>query len=350
MDADPPKHPALAGGEDTGPPRPAGRSRVEWLLYAAAAAALVWVFHDTSWETLTSQLRAVAVWWLAPAVAADILSYYCQGVRWHYLLKPEGGLSPVKTTQAVYVGLFVNEILPMRLGEVAAAFLAGRWMALPIARIIPSMLIGRLLDGVWLALAVSLLLMSVPLPSHFEWAGNVFGIAVALGVLLFLCLLAPRFRARLEPMENRMRSRPGIRGKLLGWFADVLRGIHEIRDPRILLPAAVASLGVLVFQALAFWFVIAAYHLPVTILAGMAVFLIVHLGTAIPNAPANVGSFQLFTVLGLSLFGVERETAAGFSAGVFVILTIPLWILGALALSRTGLSLHSIRHELRRGD
>lgn len=349
MDADQSQFSATAEAQDAGTPAPGSRSRLEWLLYAAALAALIWVFHDISWETLVSQLQSIAVWWLLPAVAADILSYYCQGVRWHYLLKPEGNLSPLKTTQAIYVGLFTNEILPMRLGEVAAAFLASRWIALPIARVIPSMLIGRLLDGVWLALAISLLLISVPLPKHFEWAGNVFGIAVAAGVGLFLCLLAPRFRSRLEPLEGGMRSRSGITGRLLAWFVEVLHGIREIREARILVPATVASLGVLIFQALAFWFVIVAYHLPVTILAGAAVFLIVHLGTAIPNAPANIGSFQLFTVLGLSLFGVEKEVAAGFSAGVFVILTIPLWILGALALSRTGITLHSIRHELRRG-
>ena len=58
---------------------------------------------------------------------------------------------------------------------------------------------------------------------------------------------------------------------------------------------------------------------------GLAVFIIVHLGTLVPGAPANVGSYQFFTVLGLTLFGVEKAAAAGFSFVVFTVLTAPLW-------------------------
>lgn len=341
----------LSGGDPLGESKPDAapptRARAPWLLTLAALAALLWVFHDISWNAILAQIQGVDARWLLPAVAADIFSYYCQGIRWSYLLKPAGRLSSLKATQAIYVGLFVNEILPMRLGELAAAFVAGRWLRLPLARVFPSMLIGRLFDGVWLALAVSALLLAVPLPSDLEWAGDLFGIAVSIGVALFLLLLLPGVRDRLAAGENPPRRNSGFTGKLQGWFAELVHGVHEIRQPSVVVPAAVASLGVLVFQTLAFWCVIAAYHLPVSVLAGVAVFLIVHLGTAIPNAPANVGSFQLFTVLGLGLFGVEKDLAVGFSAGVFLILTIPLWLIGFLALSRTGLSLRSIRDQLR---
>ena len=58
-------------------------------------------------------------------------------------------------------------------------------------------------------------------------------------------------------------------------------------------------------------------------LSMIAVFLIVHLGIAIPNAPANVGTFQLFSVLGLTLFGIKKSAAAAFSVLAFAILTVP---------------------------
>jgi hypothetical protein len=49
-----------------------------------------------------------------------------------------------------------------------------------------------------------------------------------------------------------------------------------------------------------------AYGLDLPFAIGVVVFLIVQVGTAVPNAPANVGSYQLLTVLGLTLFGVRR--------------------------------------------
>jgi hypothetical protein len=73
--------------------------------------------------------------------------------------------------------------------------------------------------------------------------------------------------------------------------------------------------------------------------------LVVRLGTAIPNAPTNVGSFQFFAVLALRLFGEDKTIAAGFSMVYFLALTAPLWILGLLAISRTGISLSTIQFE-----
>jgi hypothetical protein len=60
-----------------------------------------------------------------------------------------------------------------------------------------------------------------------------------------------------------------------------------------------------------------------------------------------VGSYQFFCVLGLTLFGVNKNIAAGFSFVVFAILTVPLWVLGMLALSRTGMTLRAIQQRIR---
>ena len=102
------------------------------------------------------------------------------------------------------------------------------------------------------------------------------------------------------------------------------------------------------FQALAFWLVMRACHLHLSFWIGMAVFMIVHLGTAIPNAPANVGSYQFFTVAGLALFGVDKTAAAGFSVVVFVLLTVPLWAIGLVALGRSGTTFAALKADIRR--
>jgi hypothetical protein len=45
----------------------------------------------------------------------------------------------------------------------------------------------------------------------------------------------------------------------------------------------------------------------------------------------------------LTLFGVDKTIATGFSVVVFVALTFPLWLLGALALGQSGATLASVR-------
>jgi len=102
----------------------------------------------------------------------------------------------------------------------------------------------------------------------------------------------------------------------------------------------------LVGQILSYWFVMLAYGFNLSFWHGAAVFLIVHIGTAIPSAPSNVGTYQFFAVVGLTLFGISRASAASFSVVVFLILTIPLWIIGFWVFSHLGLSLKKIQTEI----
>jgi hypothetical protein len=81
--------------------------------------------------------------------------------------------------------------------------------------------------------------------------------------------------------------------------------------------------------------------------AAAATLIVIHLGTAIPNAPANVGTYQFFCVVALTLFGVDKTIATGFSVVVFVVLTVPLWLLGSLALGRSGATLAGVRAQIR---
>ena len=86
-----------------------------------------------------------------------------------------------------------------------------------------------------------------------------------------------------------------------------------------------------------------AYGLHVSVAAGLAVFLIMHVGTMVPAAPANVGTYQFFTVLGLTLFGVDKTTAVGLSLVAFGILNIPLLVIGFWAFASSGLTLLEVR-------
>jgi len=79
---------------------------------------------------------------------------------------------------------------------------------------------------------------------------------------------------------------------------------------------------------------------------GFLVFLIVHFGTLLPNAPGNAGVYQFFCVLGLTLFGLPKTAAAGFSIVVYVLLEGPTWLIGFLVLAQNRLKIASIRKDI----
>ncbi|HEU0177997.1 MAG TPA: lysylphosphatidylglycerol synthase transmembrane domain-containing protein [Blastocatellia bacterium] len=307
--------------------------------YLLAAAGLIWVLRDFHPVQLRELIANLDWRRTAPAVVCDVMSYVCQGARWRLLLKPLGGLTTLRATQAIYAGLFTNEILPMRMGELVRAYLASRWTAAKFVAVIPSMVVERLFDGVWLAAGIGLTAMFAPLPRGLIRAAGALGVGVILaagGVLYFV--LRPPNAKRFGAGPLRFVS------SLLEKLSGDLRGMARTRE--FYLSLAVSLLP-LTFQAMAFWLATLGCGLRLSFWIGVAVFLIVRLGTAIPGAPANIGSYQFFTVVGLTLFGVDKGAATGFSLVVFALLTLSPLVLGFAAMSASGTSLLKIRREVQ---
>ncbi len=314
--------------------------------YLFAFACLAWVFHDIHPRQLLSTIKVTNWWFVIGAVLFDVLTYLLQGLRWRLLLNPIGRLGTVKATQAIYVGLFTNEVLPLRFGEVVRAFLVSRWLKTGMASVVPSMVVERFLDSVWLLASVAIVAVLMPLPGNLVRAGKLLGVLVAAALAVFVWMVIRQER-RLEQGKIDEKQHPTkMLVAISNFSAEIASGLREIGLSPQLYSALATSGAMLACQGLAIWLTILACGLDLGIFAGAVVTVVIRIGTAIPNAPANVGSFQFFTVLGLGLFQVEKAIAAGFSLVAFAVLTIPLWAIGLLSLSNSGMSLSKIRAEI----
>lgn len=304
-----------------------------------AVGGLIWVLHDVHPGRMLASIRAMDWLWLVPAIAFDVLSYFCQGLRWRFLLTPLGRISAFSASEAIYVGLFTNEIVPLRIGELVRAFLVSRHLNCGVKQIIPSIAVERLFDAFWMAIAIGITAVFIPLPRDLARAADVLGILVLMATGLLLWVVLREAGHLPEP-------RPSLAGRITSFLSEMTRGLQKIGLTATFCRSLAISSAVLLFQAMAFSLVLIAYGIRLSPWAAVAVYLVVRLGTAIPNAPANVGSYQFFCVVGLTLFGVDKSVAAAFSFVVFAILTAPLWILGILSLTRTGMTLKAIRRQL----
>lgn len=285
---------------------------------SVAGIGLLLALRGLDWQSFPSQLRRLDWRWIVAAVCFDILSYLAQGLRWSLLLH---GRSLWCTTRAIYAGLFVNEVVPLRPGEAIRAWIAARDFHLRTWAVAPTMLAERLMDGIWLTIALLIALLVAPLPHALVQAAGI--LAALVGAALLVAHLSGRTRI------------------------EFLRKVNAgMRDSRAL---AVSALF-LAAQGLAFWAVARASHLSIGLLAAFVVMVIVRIGTMIPGAPANLGTHQFSTVLGLSLYGIPQAQAAAFSLVVFTVLTLPLLIIGLGACISAGLSWRTLRQIRRSGD
>lgn len=315
-------------------------------VYFLAFFCLFLVFYDARVGVIIKQMGAVRWRWMLAAALMEIFVYVLEGLQWQLLLKPRGRIPWYKATQAIYVGLFANEILPLRAGEVARTYLVSRWLNTSFVAILPSIMLQRFLDGIWLIIAIGITAILVDLPKNLIQAADIFGV-VLLSATFFLILLIFRKEKKLEKgsVVTQYRWKP------LQYLASVIQriavGIQEIGTSGSFFAAFLVAFFVLFFQVLSFWLMMLAYGITVSIWVGAAVLFIVLLGTAIPNAPANLGTFQFFTVLGLSLFDVDKTTATGFSVISFSLITALFLILGFFAVGMSGIHFKQIKDEIK---
>jgi uncharacterized protein (TIRG00374 family) len=310
--------------------------------YLIAAACLGWVLYHVHPGQLIDHVRNMNWPLIALAIAFNNLIYVCQGVRWRFLLWPLMHTQMTDTIQAIYVGFFTNEILPLRFGEVARAYLLGRWYSAKFADILPSVILERLLDAGWLMLGIGITAFFAPLTANLVRGAQLFGIIVVTLAAIFMFAVFQKGRT-LEHHENSLVSR-NLTRKISAFLEKLAVGLQRIGFSLWFFLAALFSFMALAMESVSLWLAITGYGLSLTFLESAAVLMIVRIGTALPNAPANIGTYQFFMAMGLHLFGIDKSVATNFSLVIFFVLSVPLWIIGFLALSRSGMDLLDLRH------
>jgi glycosyltransferase 2 family protein len=316
------------------------RSRIFFLVTnLIALICLVWTLHGAGFGQLRHEIAHLQWGWVAAAVVFDVLVYMVQGWRWILVLRPVDSVSVWNSIRAIYVGLFANEVLPLRAGEIIRCYLLAGWTDIPVSVTLASALIERIFDGLWLIICLFLTVRYVRLPHRFVIGG--FFLAALL--LIFGILLGIAMFSKQQTLDTLLNA------KWFNWVHVLIADLHLIGHSRYLYYAALASLPYLLIQVLPIYALIRAYHhlSGVSFGAAFALLVILRLGAVIPQAPGNLGTYNGIAAVGLHLFGVPMATAKRFSFILWASITLPLLIAGFIAVAITGVKMGELHGHAR---
>jgi hypothetical protein len=319
------------------------RSRILLILgYGLAIICLIWVLHDFHIVRALHDMANANWKWVLVGMAFDVLSYAVQALRWKFLLSPFGKVRVDNATRSVFSGLFANLVLPLRPGEFLRSYLLSNSEGISIGRVLGSVGVERFMDLVIATASLAFASLFVQLPRRFERTADILG-AVILVLVTIVVVLVFYLEVKLGGTPEPHIGRRQLPGKMMSALLD----LHAMGTAPSFYAAVFFSLLMPFCQVVALWALMQSYGLPLSFMAALVVLLVINLGVSLPNAPANVGSYQFFCVLGLSVFDVEKTTATGFSIFAFIALTLPFVFLGFAALLSSGLSLRSMREVTR---
>jgi len=297
------------------------------LVNVVSIGSLIWTLRDAHLGDFKDDLAEMDWKWILLAVAVTLLIFVGYGVRWALVLRPVQRAGYWQSIRALYVGLFANEILPFRAGELVRCYLITRWTKLPLSVSITSAVIERIFDGLWLCFGLFVTLRLVPFPRHFRYLIDgawTLGIVLVVGVIVLGVLMFLHWA--------KLRDAPAATGwrKHLG---TLINDLAMIGHSRYLYYAFFVSAILLVAQVIPVWAAFQFYGFDLSLRQAFALMVTVRLTSALPQAPGNIGLFQLLTkeVL-IRIFFVASGDAARFSVVLWGIMTLPLLLGGFVAL------------------
>ena len=273
--------------------------------------------------------------WVIIAMLCDICVYLLDAWRWKILLRPIERIPFSYVVRAIYVALFANEVLPLRVGELIRCFLLSRTTPLPLSVSFASDLILRIFDGIWLMVCFFYCLHLGKLPGVLLKGGYILGgIIVLAGIVLGFAMYAKR------QSFDRIFGFAWPR-----WLNTLIEDLHLVGHSRYLYFAFLASGAYMIGQMFPIYFLVMANDLAVPWTASFTMMVLLRLSSIVPQAPGNLGSFQWVTAHTLIMFGLAVGHAKRFSLILWAVVTLPLIAIGFLALSVTGLKMSHLHKE-----
>ena len=321
------------------------------VLSAAAAVAITGVFlwlalRKVEFAALAVTLSSAHLIWLVPMFGIIFLDLFVRAARWRVLLsRTRREPAPVwDLFKLEAIGLAVNNVLFLRLGELARAGLAARRLGIPAAAALASVAIERAHDVA--ALLTIFIFASTS-------ARGIVPVAVVRGSALLLAAAIAAL-AVLAVAESSLAS-GGLLEKLLRRWPRVHRLVEQLamgaavlRSPAAAVQAAALSLALWSVDAALYWAGAYALGLGGVMDYPRAILTLSWAGavSAIPAAPGSIGTFEAFVASILGKFGATPESALAYALMTHMIMYLLVTVVGLIFLSREGVSLAQLRAEV----
>ena len=335
----------MAAGQPT-PPSPSGvaRSRFPALdirvprhtlvvaLGVVVSASSLWlVLRRVSLAEVWASLEYANWAWLLPAVALTYLTLGARALRWRYLFVEPERVSTWESAKATNVGLFFNNILPSRAGEVPRIFALGRGTGISKVEIGATVVVERLLDVLTIAVAA---LIAWPWLPDASWVQALCIICAAIVVgFVGAATAAFIFRERgRRLLERGVRALPFVStSHAASLSASLARGVRVVSSPRRLgLTLALSGL-VWMATALSVLALFPAFDLPASLVSAWLIVIVTSIALTVPSTSGALGVYEAGVQASLVAVGATTSTALSFAIVLHAVNFIPISLTGLVA-------------------
>ncbi|PJF44810.1 MAG: hypothetical protein CUN55_02045 [Phototrophicales bacterium] len=284
------------------------------------SVVIIYVLIGDDIDAVHVELMRARYIYLLPTALLLIFSLMTRAMRWRVLLDER--ISWWHAFHILNVGYFLSGVLPLRVGDLARAWMVTRLdTPIPAFKAISTIIIERLLDVLALVAMIGLMLVLLDVPSQLTTLGVIVGVAaLSGGLLLAWAAMRPEWLLKAVAwLEGRfMRLKSFDLETRLVHFLD---GIKPMGNPAI-------AFGALFWSGMSWLLSLAAGYVLLfflfdepTFAATVSLIVLATSSVALPAVPGNLGPFEGAVVGGLLIGGMINsatppENAPAVATGV----------------------------------
>ena len=281
---------------------------------------------------ILADIKAAPLLLVVFGVCAELL---IRGIKWRILLAPSAPVRAWDTTRIEAAGLALNNVLPLRLGEIARAAFAANYFKLPVAAILSTILAEKALDFAALLTlaAVAAAASGIALPT----TGRGPLLLIAAIVLTALAFIFARGAA-----SGRLARHPGLQRT----FSSLKLGLAAFTSP--VAAASICSLALLQWfiNSLNYYWIALAFGMSsVTVTKSVLLSFTGAAASSAPGMPGYFGSFELGVSAVLTAWGINKEAALAYAATAHILSYLVVTAAGLFFIYQMGHSLGKIWEE-----
>jgi hypothetical protein len=320
------------------------RSVRRWLPgVVISLVAVIVLFQLSNWADISLAFTALRPMNLGIALVLTILSLGTRAMGWVVLLEYKTTLS--KAFFTVNLGYLLNNIFPLRAGEIGRALFMGRSTGISPLHVLSTIVIERAFD---LVMAAALLLTTLPLALGMAWARPVAlgTLVIVLSGLIAMFLVARHHERVLEWVQRLGQRWPLVQKHVVPRIGSLLSGISVLRKPSQFFLSffwIALSWGIWV---IIYWVMLLTIAPEAPLWWAAFVNAVLAMGVAIPSAPSALGVYEASIVAALTLLGAA-EGALGYAILVHLFQVTVTAVFGFWALLQEGRSLTTIFGEIQ---
>ncbi len=323
-----------------------------WFGVAISAILLVLILRKAQdLSAVRDALASADYRWVAVAAALYLLAFIPRGMRWGRLLVGVRQLPLTSLIKVAVIGFMANNVLPLRLGEFVRAYVLGRKEHVSTAATLATIVVERVLDGLTLVLAMSVILAIYPFPLWVKRVGEATSV-LFVGALVAILFLAYRGDLVRSLAARVLRPLPStVAGKVSQLLDAFDSGIHMMRRPVDAIVAAGLSVVIWAIEFVVYTRVLAAFGpaiqrelgQPVPLHLVVLLLVVLNFGVMVPTAPGYIGAFQAAIIVVLAgVVGLSNPLAFSIAWVLWAVMVLPVVLLGFVFLSSEQLDVRSL--------